>query len=158
MNGKAFSARGWERERISKVMASIDFHDRDECPTGPRLDALGLSFFISHLLVGAYICFGWFLSSPETLPFYLLLLPAVMTQWYVNQGSCVMNNIESWIRSRRWRDPTNPEEARFLLMLSQWSFGIRPHPVVLDRFSYAAVTFLWLLAAFRFSWFAMADA
>jgi hypothetical protein len=158
MNGKRVLGEGLGTREDKKVMASIDFHDRDECPPGPRLDALGLSFFISHLLVGAYICFGWFLSSPETLPFYLLLLPAVMTQWYVNQGSCVMNNIESWLRSRRWRDPTNPEEAGFLLMLSQWLFRIRPHPVVLDRFSYTAVTILWLLAASRFSWFAMADA
>ncbi len=139
-------------------MASIDFHDRDEYPAGPRLDGLGLAFFLSHLVVGAYICVGWFLSSPSTLPFYLLLLPAIMTQWYVNQGSCVMNNIESLIRSGRWRDPNNPEEAGFLLMLSQWLFGARPHPVVLDRISYATVFVLWLLAASRFSWFAMGDA
>lgn len=139
-------------------MASIDFHDRNVCPAGPRRDGLGLTFFLSHLVVGAYICLGWFLSSPETLPFYLLLLPAVMTQWYVNQGSCVMNNIESWLRSGRWRDPSNPEEAGFLLMLSQWMFGIRPHPAVLDRFSYAAILILWLLAASRLSWFVVAAA
>jgi hypothetical protein len=139
-------------------MASIDFHDRDDCPAGPRLDSLGLTFFLSHLVVGLYICLGWFLSAPWMLPFYLLLLPAIMTQWYVNQGSCVMNNIESWLRSGRWRDPNNPEEGGFLLMLSQWMFGIRPHPVVLDRLSYAAVFVLWVLAASRFSWFAMGDA
>ena len=81
-----------------------------------------------------------------------------MTQWYVNQGSCVMNNIESWLRSGRWRDPSNPEEAGFLLMLSQWMFGIRPHPAVLDRFSYAAILVLWLLAASRLSWFVVAAA
>jgi len=138
-------------------MASIDFHDRDECPAGPRLDGLGLTFFLSHLVVGAYICLGWILSSPWTLPFYLLLLPAIMTQWYVNQGSCVMNNIESLLRSGRWRDPSNPEEGGWLLMLCQWLFRARPHPVVLDRVCYAAVLVLWLLAASRFSWFAMSD-
>jgi hypothetical protein len=139
-------------------MASIDFHDRDDCATGPRLDSIGLTFFLSHLVVGAYILLGWISSSPPALAFYLLLLPAVMTQWYVNQGSCVMNNIESWLRSGRWRDPNNPEEAGFLLMLSQWLFGIRPHPVVLDRVSYATVLALWLLAASRFSWFATVSA
>ena len=139
-------------------MASIDFHDRDECRVGPRLDGLGLSFLSSHLAIGAYILFGWITSSPPALAFYLLLLPAIATQWYVNRGSCVMNNVESWLRGGRWRDPTNAEEGGFLLMLSQWLFRIRPHPLVLDRFSYVAVFILWLLAASRFSWFAMVDA
>jgi len=139
-------------------MASIDFHDRDECAAGPRLDGLGLTFFLSHLVVGAYILLGWFISSPSALPFYLLLLPAIMTQWYINQGSCVMNNIESWLRSGRWRDRGNPEEGGFLRMLCHWLFRVRPHSAVLDRVSYATVLILWLLAASRFSWIAMAGA
>jgi hypothetical protein len=138
-------------------MSSIDFDDRRECPTGPRLDGIGLSFLITHLAIGAYILFGWLISPAPALTIYLLLLPAMATQWYVNRGSCVMNNIESWLRSGRWRDPRNREEGGFLLMLCQWLFRARPHPVVLDRFSYAAVLVLWLLAASRFSWFAMSD-
>jgi hypothetical protein len=136
-----------------RSMASIDYDERRECQAGPRFDGLGLSFLISHLAVGAYILFGWIVSSPPVLGFYLLLLPAIATQWYVNRGSCVMNNVESWLRSGRWRDPANPEEAGFLLMLCHWLFRARPHPTVLDRFSYAAVLILWLLAASRFSWF-----
>jgi len=159
MTAVEFSARGrFERDRDNGFMASIDFHDRDECRVGPRLDGLGLSFLLSHLAVGAYILFGWIVSSPPALAFYLLLLPAIVTQWYVNRGSCVMNNLESWLRSGRWRDPHNPEEAGFLLMLCRWLFRIRPHPAVLDRFCYATILVLWLLAVSRFSWFAMAGA
>jgi len=139
-------------------MASIDYDDRRECETGPRSDAMGLSFFIAHLAIGAYVLLGWIVSPPPALAFYLLLLPLMATQWYVNQGSCVVNNIESWLRNGRWRDPANPEEAGFLRMLCHWLFRVRPHPLVLDRFSYAAVLILWLLAASRFSWFAMVDA
>lgn len=139
-------------------MASIDYDNRRECQTGPRLDGIGLTFFITHLAIGFYILVGWIVSSPPVLAFYLLLLPLIATQWYVNRGSCVMNNMESWLRSGRWRDPSNPEEGGFLLMLCRSFFRVRPHPLVLDRFSYAAVLILWLLAASRFSWFAMADA
>jgi len=139
-------------------MASIDYDDRNECQLRPRLDGIGLSFLISHLAVGAYILFGWISSSPPALAFYLLLLPVIATQWYVNRGSCVMNNVESWLRSGRWRDPNNPEEAGFLLMLCQWMFRVRPHPVVLDRFSYVAIFILWMIAASRFSWFTMTGA
>jgi hypothetical protein len=138
-------------------MSSIDFDDRRDCRAGPRLDSIGLSFFITHLAVSGYILVGWLVSPAPALTFYLLLLPAIATQWYVNRGSCVMNNVESWLRSGRWRDPKNPEEGGFLLMLCHWLFRVRPHPIVLDRFSYATVLLLWLLAASRFSWFAMSD-
>jgi hypothetical protein len=139
-------------------MSSIDFDDRRECQTGPRMDGIGLSFLITHLAIGAYVLLGWLISPEPALTVYLVLLPAMATQWYVNRGCCVMNNIESWLRSGRWRDPNNPEEAGFLLMLCQWLFRARPHPVVLDRFSYATVLVLWLLAASRFSWSAMLGA
>jgi hypothetical protein len=139
-------------------MASIDYQDRRECQAGPRLDGVGLGFFVSHLAVGVYILLGWIVSPAPALVFYLLLLPAIVMQWHVNRGSCVMNNIESWLRNGRWRDPANPEEGGFLLMLCRWLFRARPHPLVLDRFCYATVVVLWLLAASRFSWFAVAGA
>ena len=138
-------------------MSSIDFDVRRDCTAGPRLDSIGLSFFVTHLAIGAYVLLGWLISPAPALTLYLVLLPAMAAQWYVNRGSCVMNNFESWLRSGRWRDPNNPEEGGFLLMLCQWLFGARPHPVVLDRFSYATVLILWLLAASRFSWFAVSD-
>ena len=108
MSGKAVS--GAVNGEDSQVMASIDFDHRGECPAGPRLDGLGLSFFISHLSWAPIS--SWVGSCrPRPRCLYLLLLPAIMAQWYVNHGSCVMNNFESWLRSGRWRDPSNPEEG-----------------------------------------------
>ena len=138
-------------------MSSIDVDTRRECTAGPRLDGIGLSFLVTHLAIGAYILFGWLVSPVPALTLYLVLLPALAAQWYVNRGSCVMNNFESWLRSGRWRDPGNREEGGWLLMLCQWLFRARPHPTVLVRFSYATVLVLWLLAASRLSWFAMQD-
>jgi len=132
-------------------MASIDIQ---ETP-GPRRDRLGLSCLIFHLAVGAFVLIGWVISSYEMLMFYLVLLPAMATQWAINRGSCIINNLESWLRSGQWRDPANPEEGGFLLMLCEWMFAIRPSPVLLDRFSYAVVVFLWLLALGHISWLAI---
>lgn len=137
-------------------MTSIDFGDRLAPAAGPRSDRLGLSLFFLHLLISSYVLLGWSIPSPATLLFYLLLLPAIAAQWHVNRGCCVLNNLESWLRSGRGRDPDNKEEGAFLLMLSNWLFRIRPHPVLLDRFSYATVFILWLLAFSHFSWRAMA--
>lgn len=132
-------------------MASIDI--QESC--GPRRDRLGLSCFLFHLAVGAFVLAGWLISSYEALMFYLVLLPAMAMQWAINRGSCIINNLESWLRSGRWHDPGNLEEGGFLLMLCDWMFAMRPSPVAMDRFSYVVVLFLWLLALGHFSWLAI---
>ena len=132
-------------------MASIDVLEL----SGPKRDRLGFSLFVFHLGVGAFVLAGWLISSFEALMFYLVLLPAMATQWAINKGSCILNNLESWLRTGRWRDPRNPEEGGFLLMLCDWMFATRPSSLALDRFSYAVVVLLWLLALGHFSWLAM---
>jgi hypothetical protein len=72
------------------------------------------------------------------------------TQWAVNQGSCVINNIETWLRTGHWRDQENGEDGRYLAMLFDWLFAVRPDPVALDRLSYSSVLFLWVLGLGHF--------
>jgi hypothetical protein len=139
-------------------MAVVDYQRGDERRIGPRIDGLGLGCFLFHVFVGVYIVFGWLVSPTSTLVFYLLLLPAIAMQWYVNRGSCVINNLESWLRKGHWRDPENPEEGGFLMMICDWLFKVRPHPSFLDRVCYGVVLILWLLAASRFSWSTFAQA
>ena len=124
------------------AMTSIDIQERPR----PRQDGLGLGLFLFHLGVGGVVLAGWLVHSDAFLVAYMVLLPAIATQWYVNRGCCVLNNIESWIRTGRWRDPDNFEEGRFLLMICYWLLAIRPDPVLLDRLSYSSVLALWLLA------------
>ena len=132
-------------------MASIDIHEQ----AGPRTDHFGLPCFIFHLAVGGFVMAGWLISSFDTLMFYLVLLPAMATQWAVNRGSCIINNLESWLRTGNWHDPQNREEGGFLLMICEWLFAMRPSPVVLDRLSYGVVFFLWLLGLGHISWLAL---
>jgi hypothetical protein len=127
-------------------MALIDIQERME----PKRDRLGLSCLVFHMAVGAFVLAGWLISSTEGLLFYLLLLPAMATQWAVNQGSCVINNIETWLRTGRWRDQENGEDGRYLAMLFDWLFAVRPAPAALDRLSYSVVLFLWVLGLGHF--------
>ena len=129
-------------------MASIDIHE----PVGPRQDHLGRSCFLFHMAVGAFVMVGWLLSSAEVLMFYLVLLPIMATQWLINQGSCIINNIETWLRTGRWRDPENGEDGRFLIALCDRLFGRRPDRVSVDRFAYVVVLFLWVLGLGHYSW------
>jgi hypothetical protein len=131
-------------------MASVDIQEQEYA--GPRQDRLGLGLFIFHIAVSLYILFGW-LSYPGTgLYFYVILLPAIAAQWHFNQGCCVINNFETWLRTGRWRDPCNREEGAFLMMICEWWWGVRPHPRILDRLSYGVVGVLWTLAMVHLSW------
>ena len=127
-------------------MALIDIQET----RGPRRDGLGHSCLIFHLAVGAFVLAGWLISSTEALLFYLFLLPAMATQWAVNRGSCVINNIETWLRTGRWRDQENGEDGRYLAMLCDWFFVVRPDPVTLDLLSYSVILVLWVLGLDHF--------
>src|SRR5215472_16590999 len=82
---------------------------------GPQTDGLGIGCFLFHMSVGAYVLVGWIVSCQPALLLYLALLPAMATSWGLNRHSCILNNLESFIRSGRWRDPENRAEAAFLL-------------------------------------------
>jgi hypothetical protein len=134
-------------------MASIDVQER-ECS---RKDGLGLSFLVLHLSIGGFVLTGWLISSFEALVFYLILLPVMALQWIINRRSCLINNIETWLRTGRWRDPVvNPEEGRFLETLCDRLFALRPDPGAMDRMSYVVVVLLWLLGLGHLSAFFLA--
>jgi len=133
-------------------MALIDIQER----MAPKRDRLGLSCFAFHMVVGTFVLAGWLISSTEALLFYLVLLPAMATQWAVNRGSCVINNIETWLRTGRWRDHENGEDGRFLVMMCDWLFALRPDPAAVDRLSYSVILVLWVLGLSHFFSLALA--
>src|SRR5687767_172635 len=140
MTRKQECASGGKRNgKKGSGMASIDFQE----PAGPRNDTLGLSLFIFHLGVGLYILTGWAFADETMLGIYLVVLPAVVTQWIFNRGSCVINNFESWLRTGQWRSQCNPEEGRFLQMLIYWVVGVRPNNARTNALSYGVMGILW---------------
>ena len=129
-------------------MASIDIQES----TGPRRDGLGISCFIFHIGVGGFVLGGWLLTSTDALLCYLAVLPAMATQWAINRGSCLINNVETYLRTGRWRDPHRGEDGKFLLMLCDWLLSVRPSQAAVDRFSYSVLMVLWFLALGHVSW------
>jgi hypothetical protein len=123
-------------------MASIDIQE----PLWLRTDTLGLSLFIFHLGVGFYFLTGWAFPYATALSIYLILLPAVVTQWLFNRGSCIINNFESWLRTGRWRSTSNLQEGHFLQLLIYWFAGLRPDSARTNVFCYVVMAGLWLLA------------
>ncbi len=112
---------------------------------GAVRDLLGISFFLFHLCICAYIVWGWVVPSTSALVFYLVFLPLVAMQWLVNRGSCIISNFETLLRARRWRDPQRAREGRFISTAAFSLFGVKTSPANIDALSFGALFLLWLL-------------
>lgn len=111
--------------------------------TMPRRDLLGNFCFYLHFAVMIYIVLGWLAPWHPLQFFYLAFLPAVAFQWRFNKNSCVLNNIESLLRSGRWRDPGNVEEGAWLLTLARVQLGLPVTARQIDIFTYVLLAVLW---------------
>ena len=119
--------------------------------TRPRRDALGNFCFALHLAILAFITLGWTMPARAVLIFYLVFLPVVVLHWKLNAGACVLNNLENWLRYRRWRAPErNPEEGAWLRTLLKSLTGIALTRAAMDAVIYSAMALFWALACRRF--------
>lgn len=108
-----------------------------------KRDALGQLCFALHLGVMVFIVVGWAIPQPAALIVYLAFLPAVVVQWQFNKNSCVLNNVESLLRTGHWRDSGNVEEGAWLLTLVRSVLRLELKPAHLEAFVYVAMAVLW---------------
>jgi hypothetical protein len=117
----------------------------------PGRDALGKLCFYLHLVILALIVLGWALPGRAALAAYLAFLPMVVLHWRLNGGACALNNLENWLRYRRWRAPEhNPEEGAWLRTLLKNLTGIALGRKSMDAIIYTAMTLFWGLGWYRF--------
>ncbi len=117
-----------------------------------RRDLLGNFCFYLHFAVMLYIVAGWAVPFTAALAFYLVFLPAVTIQWQFNRNSCVLNNLESWLRSGAWRDPGNREEGAWLMTLIRTVTGLALQPWQVDLITYGVMAVLWGAAFSHLAW------
>jgi hypothetical protein len=117
---------------------------------GTRRDALGQTCFLVHILILIVIVLGWAWPARGWLIAYLIFLPAMFLHWKLNRDACVLNNLENWLRHRRWRAPeTNREEGAWLRTLLADSTGITLTRARMDAVIYGAISLFWLVALAR---------
>jgi hypothetical protein len=118
---------------------------------GTRRDALGQTCFLVHIVILVVIVLGWAWPEPHWLIAYLIFLPAMFLHWKLNRGACVLNNLENWLRHRRWRAPeTNREEGAWLRTLLADATGITLTRARMDAVIYGTISLFWLVALARF--------
>jgi hypothetical protein len=117
----------------------------------PRRDALGSFCFYLHLAILAFIILGWTIPSRGALIGYLVFVPTTILHWKFNAGACVLNNLESWLRYRRWRAPErNPEEGAWLRTMIRSLTGVALTRGTMDLIIYGAMILFWALAWHHF--------
>ncbi len=113
----------------------------------PKRDALGWACFLVHIGILVFIVTGWALRP--VLIVYLVFVPVMVLQWHLNKGACILNNLESLIRTGRWRDPLSREEGVWLKTLIHDVTGWQLTARHVDLISYAVMTVLWGVALWR---------
>ena len=113
-------------------------------------DTLGRICFLLHFVVMIFIVTGWAMWWRGALLFYLVFVPLVTLQWQFNRNSCVLNNLESLIRSGTWRDLGNEEEGAWLRTLAKDVLGLRVQPAQMEAFIYIVMLVLWGLGLAHF--------
>jgi hypothetical protein len=118
---------------------------------GTGRDALGQTCFLVHIIILIVVVLGWAWPEPHWLIAYLIFLPAMFLHWKLNRGACILNNLENWLRHRRWRAPeTNREEGAWLRTLLADATGITLTGARMDAVIYGAISLFWLVALARF--------
>jgi len=115
-----------------------------------KRDPIGQLCFVLHFLPLIYVVTGWLAPWRGALIFYLLFLPGMFLQWRLNRDSCVLNNIESLIRTGRWRNPSNREEGAWLRTLVNDKTGWDLSRRQMDAFINTVLVAFWSLGFGRF--------
>jgi hypothetical protein len=132
----------YEDAQLSEIESSIQAQP-------PRRDALGQFCFVVHFLPLTYVITGWLAPWHGALMFYLAFVPSMFLQWKLNKSSCVLNNIESLIRTGRWRNPNNREEGAWLRTLVNDRTGWNVSRTGMDIFINTMLVLFWLLGLAR---------
>jgi hypothetical protein len=107
---------------------------------------------IAHYAILGWGVTGWTFPAQGWLIAYLIAMPLIAVQWLVNRNTCVLNNLESWIATGRWRDATDAEQGGFIAGAFQRATGWRPSPRTADLLSYGLLAVFWVLGAVHLAW------
>ena len=55
-----------------------------------------------HYAVLVYSLFGWLIPGPVALTVYLSAQVLMVIQWKFNHGTCILTNIENWLKGVPW--------------------------------------------------------
>ena len=114
--------------------------------TGGAARALSWACHNLHLAILVFIILGWVVPVNAVLWAHLVLVPLILGIWYLNDCSCPLNNIESYLLKGLWRDPDNREEGSFVVVVVEQYLGMQPTQKQMDMITYGIMGLAWALS------------
>ncbi len=105
---------------------------------------------ISHLVVFLYILLGWLLPV-YTLGFYMLWVMTIIVQWELNSGTCLLTNLENYLKGEEVSTKKDEQEGQFLKELILKVCGFTPTDKHLKAMVYLLMYLFFVVALYRYS-------
>lgn len=104
---------------------------------------------IYHWALIPYTMLAWIWPQPVWLIVHLILIPALMIQWHLNRGVCILNNLESWLRTGRWHDHRDALQGRWIAGMIERHTGITLSERSANWLVYGAASVSWGISLVR---------
>lgn len=109
------------------------------------INSLVVTIKISHLAILFFVVFGWLISNPKLLTIHLVFLPIMILQWQLNQGTCILTNLENYFRGEV--SEKNEQQGQFIKAILGRCFNPLPTDATLKKVVYGIIFLSWLLSA-----------
>lgn len=106
---------------------------------------------ILHIAVLIFTLIGWLLPD-QWLWVYLIWIPLMVIQWQLNQGTCILTNLENYLVGESDR-PKSQQQGQFVKSLFLNLCGFVPTDRVLKNLIYFTIFCCWDIAGWRFCLF-----
>ena len=100
---------------------------------------------ISHLAILFFVVLGWLISNPTLLIIHLIFLPIMIVQWQFNQGTCILTNLENYIKGET--PEKTEQQGQFIKNILGKCFNPLPTDATLKKIVYGIIVLSWLLSA-----------
>ena len=77
-----------------------------------------------HLAVLVFVLFGWALPGPTVWLVHGIFVPIMIVQWWVNDGTCILTNLENWVAGKK--KEKDEEQGQFVKGLLSKCFDPLP--------------------------------
>ena len=105
------------------------------------------SIKLLHLVLLLILLFGWIFNSRDMLYFHIFLVPAVIIQWWLNSGTCILTNLENYISGEV--KPKTEEQGQFTKSIFKKIIGRVPSDQFLKGFIYFVILLSWSISILK---------
>lgn len=103
---------------------------------------------VIHYGILLFIVGGWLVPIGAVLLTHMVFIPLVMLQWKLNNGQCLLTNLENFFQGEK--KTIGEQQGQFIKGIANHLLGYTPADDKLRKGLYAAITFAWLFSLLHY--------